>query len=306
MDWIWSNYHGDLQEYINSCRKMKLELEAVNIKIEAEFLSFSILGKLAKDPKLQHYIEILTLNDEIIEKPDLILTKLQDFHNPNCTSHTKEQCYAKHPNLRPPQKNKRRTPPNNPPSAHLSSAQALLTGTPDCKRNHQLIVDCGATHHMFNTREHFSFIDTIPCIKVSTGDASSSLSAEGISTVNIICGGIPLTLKNCLFIPSLTCNLVSLRELFKDRLTIAREGKFFSLESSRIPALKGTVQNNLFVLKFRKLSSQRTLKISGIINSGIPVQCPSKPWDFQILSTNAQHVTSTKHMHSLLITSLIQ
>ncbi|MBW0523127.1 hypothetical protein O181_062842 [Austropuccinia psidii MF-1] len=65
-----------------------------------------------------------------------------------------------------------------------------------------------------------------------------------------MCGGIPLTLKNCLFVPNLTCNLVSLLELFKDRLTIAREGKFFSLESSRIPALKGTIQNNLMVLNF--------------------------------------------------------
>ncbi|MBW0479361.1 hypothetical protein O181_019076 [Austropuccinia psidii MF-1] len=287
MDWIWSNYHGDLQEYINSCRKMKLELDAVNIKIEAELLSFSILGKLVKDPKLQHYIEILTLNNEIIEKPDLILTKLQDFvnnskiqstrqgpepsalstsvhnqnykityyctngqHNPNCTSHTKEQCYAEHPNLRPPQKNKRRTPPNNPPSAHLSSAQALLTGTSDLEKNHQVIVDCGATHHMFNTREHFSAIDSVPFIKVSTGDASSSLSAEGIGTVNIICSGIPLTLKNCLFVPSLTCNLVSLLELFKEKLTIAREGKCFSLESSNIPALKGTIQNNLIILNY--------------------------------------------------------
>ncbi|MBW0528939.1 hypothetical protein O181_068654 [Austropuccinia psidii MF-1] len=122
---------------------MKLELDAINIKIEAKLLSFSILGKLVKDPKLQNYIEILTLNDEIIEKPDLILTKLQDFlnnsriqptkkepepsalstsvqnqnnkityyctngqHNPNCTSQTKEQCYAEHPNLRPPRKHK--------------------------------------------------------------------------------------------------------------------------------------------------------------------------------------------------------
>ncbi|MBW0543284.1 hypothetical protein O181_082999 [Austropuccinia psidii MF-1] len=143
MDWIWSNYHGDLQEYINSCQKMKLELDTVNIKIEAELLLFSILGKLVKDPKLQHYIEVLTLNDKIIEKPNLILTKLQDFvnnsiiqptkqepepsalstsaqnqnyrityyctndhHNPNFTSHTKEQCYSEHPNLRPPRKNK--------------------------------------------------------------------------------------------------------------------------------------------------------------------------------------------------------
>ncbi|MBW0465714.1 hypothetical protein O181_005429 [Austropuccinia psidii MF-1] len=139
MDWIWSNYHGDLQEYINSCQKMKLELESVNIKIEAKLLSFSILGKLVKDPKIQHYIEVLTLNDEVIEKPDLILTKLQDFvnnsriqptrqqndpttlstlvqnqnykityyctngqHNPNCTNQTKEQCFAKYPNIRPP------------------------------------------------------------------------------------------------------------------------------------------------------------------------------------------------------------
>ncbi|MBW0492430.1 hypothetical protein O181_032145 [Austropuccinia psidii MF-1] len=142
-DWIWSNYHGDLQEYINSCQKMNLELDAVNMKIEAELLLFSILEKLVKDLKLQHYIEVLTLNDKIIEKPNLILTKLQDFvnnsriqptkqesdpstlytsaqnqnykityyctngqHNPNCTSHTKEKCYAEHPNLRPPQKNK--------------------------------------------------------------------------------------------------------------------------------------------------------------------------------------------------------
>ncbi|MBW0514704.1 hypothetical protein O181_054419 [Austropuccinia psidii MF-1] len=242
---------------------MKLELDAVNIKIEAELLSFSILGKLIVDPKLQHYIEILTLNDKIIEKPDLILTKLQDFvnnsriqptkqeaepsalftsvqnqnykityyctngqHNPNCTSHTKEQCYAEHPNLRPPRKNKQRTPPNNPPSAHLSSAQALLTGTSDLQKNYQVIVD------------------------FSTGDASSSLLAEGIGTVNIICSGTPLTLKNCLFVPSLTCNLVSLLKLFKDKLTIAKEEKFFSLESSKIPALKGTTQNNLMILNY--------------------------------------------------------
>ncbi|MBW0483727.1 hypothetical protein O181_023442 [Austropuccinia psidii MF-1] len=79
MDWIWSNYHGDLQEYMNSCRKMKLELDAINIKIEAKLLLFFILGKFVKDPKVQHYIEALTLNDEILEKPDLILTKLQDF-----------------------------------------------------------------------------------------------------------------------------------------------------------------------------------------------------------------------------------
>ncbi|MBW0540597.1 hypothetical protein O181_080312 [Austropuccinia psidii MF-1] len=119
MGCIRSNYHGDLKDYINSCRKMKLELDA-------ELLLFSILEKHVRDPTLQHYVEVLTLNDDLIERPDLILTKVQDFvnnlciqeeknnptssalansahpyrithycangkHNPNCTSHSKEQ-----------------------------------------------------------------------------------------------------------------------------------------------------------------------------------------------------------------------
>ncbi|MBW0528940.1 hypothetical protein O181_068655 [Austropuccinia psidii MF-1] len=103
---------------------------------------------------------------------------------------------------------------------------------------------------MFNTQEHFSIINTVPFIKVSTGDASSSLLAEGKGTVNIICIGTPLTLKNCLFVPSLTGTLVSLLELFKDKLTIAREEKCFSLESSKIPALKGTIQKKLMILNY--------------------------------------------------------
>ncbi|MBW0486209.1 hypothetical protein O181_025924 [Austropuccinia psidii MF-1] len=131
MDWICSNYHVDLQEYINSFQKMELELEPVKIKIEANLLSFYILGILLKYPELQHYIKFLTLNDEVMEKPESILTKLEDFvnnstiqhtrqetdpsslstsaqiqnhkimyystngkHNPNCTRHSKEQLYT--------------------------------------------------------------------------------------------------------------------------------------------------------------------------------------------------------------------
>ncbi|MBW0463004.1 hypothetical protein O181_002719 [Austropuccinia psidii MF-1] len=70
---------------------MKLELELVNIKIEAELLSLSILGKLVKDPKPQHYIKALPLSDEVIEKPDLMLIKLQDFFNNSRIQPTRQQ-----------------------------------------------------------------------------------------------------------------------------------------------------------------------------------------------------------------------
>ncbi|MBW0521420.1 hypothetical protein O181_061135 [Austropuccinia psidii MF-1] len=223
-----------------------LELESVNIKIEAELLSFSILGKLVEDPKLQHYIKVLTLNDEVIEKPDLILTKLQDFVNNSRIQPTRQQNDPTALSTN----NKQRLPQSNPPSAHLSSAQALLTGTLKLKTDYQLIVDCGATHHMFNNWNHFSTFKTIPLLKVSTGNASSLLTAEGIGSINILCNKTALTLENCLFVPNLTCNLVSLLELVQDKLTITQGKDKFSLESSKIPRLEGRVQNNLMLLDF--------------------------------------------------------
>ncbi|MBW0504857.1 hypothetical protein O181_044572 [Austropuccinia psidii MF-1] len=60
---------------------MKPELETVKIKVKAKLLSFSALGKLVRDPELQHYVEVLTLNNNLIENPDLILTRLQDLVN---------------------------------------------------------------------------------------------------------------------------------------------------------------------------------------------------------------------------------
>ncbi|MBW0464818.1 hypothetical protein O181_004533 [Austropuccinia psidii MF-1] len=153
MDCISSNYHGHLQRYIHSFRKMNLLIGAVKINIKAEILSFSILGKLLRDLELQNYVKVLNLNADLIEKPDLILTKLQDSvnnihiqpekinttssahpynithycgkgkHNPNSTSHSKEKCFSENPDLRRAKRsNCRRFPSNIPLSAHISSA----------------------------------------------------------------------------------------------------------------------------------------------------------------------------------------
>ncbi|MBW0551252.1 hypothetical protein O181_090967 [Austropuccinia psidii MF-1] len=79
MDWQRCFYNGNLQSYIDSCRKIMLEIESVSIKVPNELLSSSLLGKLGGDPKLHQYIEVLTLSGDLIEKPDIILTKLQDY-----------------------------------------------------------------------------------------------------------------------------------------------------------------------------------------------------------------------------------
>ncbi|MBW0546646.1 hypothetical protein O181_086361 [Austropuccinia psidii MF-1] len=74
-----------------------------------------------------------------------------------CTTHTKEEFFAEDPHLRPTHHvNKRKTCSYQNPSAHLSTAQALVTGEIFDERPEELIIDCGATHHMFNSRGLFS------------------------------------------------------------------------------------------------------------------------------------------------------
>ncbi|MBW0478454.1 hypothetical protein O181_018169 [Austropuccinia psidii MF-1] len=74
MDWKRSFYNGNLQNYIDSCRKPMMELEAVSIVVPPDLLSYSLLGKLGGDTNLHQFIKDLTLNEDIIKKPEKILT----------------------------------------------------------------------------------------------------------------------------------------------------------------------------------------------------------------------------------------
>ncbi|MBW0536664.1 hypothetical protein O181_076379 [Austropuccinia psidii MF-1] len=187
MQWLKSTYNGNLQEYIDNSRLLMMALETVNIHVPAELHTFTLLGKLSGDPKIHQYVEVLSLNEDLVEKPKLVLSKLQDFHNnsktqesttsassatvliaessgpykityycsngkhnPNCTSHSKEECFSEHPELRPPNRRniKRKTGYNQNASAHISTAQALITRRASLLNNMEFIVDCGATHHI--------------------------------------------------------------------------------------------------------------------------------------------------------------
>ncbi|MBW0509572.1 hypothetical protein O181_049287 [Austropuccinia psidii MF-1] len=81
MNWQKANYTGNLHQYIEDTRKFLLELESVSIKTPSKVLYYIILGKLAGDPKLSQVVELLTLNEDIIEKPDQILSCLQEYAN---------------------------------------------------------------------------------------------------------------------------------------------------------------------------------------------------------------------------------
>ncbi|MBW0539903.1 hypothetical protein O181_079618 [Austropuccinia psidii MF-1] len=114
----------------------------------------------------------------------------------------------------------------------------------------QVIVDCGATHHMFNSPNFFPNSFEEIKSEVSTGDSQSNLLAHGIGDAELKCNGQTLKLKNCLFVPKLKCNLISMLELFKDQLTIKRRDNSFFLSSKGEILLKGEIRNRLMYITY--------------------------------------------------------
>ncbi|MBW0488362.1 hypothetical protein O181_028077 [Austropuccinia psidii MF-1] len=136
MNWQKLNYTGHLQSYIDNTRKFLLDLQSVSVELALEILSYIILGKLGNDSSLTQVVEMITLNNNLLEKPDQVLLHLQEYanlqttkvipkdspsvsalisssdhkfkithycsnglHNPKCTTHRKDQCYAENPHL---------------------------------------------------------------------------------------------------------------------------------------------------------------------------------------------------------------
>ncbi|MBW0546830.1 hypothetical protein O181_086545 [Austropuccinia psidii MF-1] len=240
MDWKRCFCNGNLQQYIEDCRKLMLDLESVNIHLPIEILTSSLLGKLGGDPKLNQLVEGLTLNEEVIQRPDIILSRLQDYaklmliketikdlsasalvstingpykvvyyctygkHNPKCTTHKKEEFFSEKPHLRPKQKDKRkRMNPHRNAATHLSTVQALVTSIDDSLQCNQLLVGCGATHHLFNLKIFLLSISDMPNITASTGESNSALEAHGIGTVRIIFNNTTLAFNKCLYVPNI-------------------------------------------------------------------------------------------------------
>ncbi|MBW0529555.1 hypothetical protein O181_069270 [Austropuccinia psidii MF-1] len=110
-------------------------------------------------------------------------------HNPKNTTNKEISCWVEHPELRPPSNRGRKkfSKQDNEAETHQTGASALLTAQiANTTDKNSLVVDCGATHHMFNDKKLFkSFIKTKE-LKIATSDPTSSLIPTGKGTVTIM------------------------------------------------------------------------------------------------------------------------
>ncbi|MBW0584091.1 hypothetical protein O181_123806, partial [Austropuccinia psidii MF-1] len=192
---------------------------------------------------------LLTASDQFPYKLTYICKNSK--HNIKNTTHKAKNCWAEHPELRPPPQNryKRKTSEGK---THQTGMEALFTTACNPSTSpFSLVIDCGATHHMFNNRSLFSNFSEIN-ESISTSDPSSNLMCKGQGTVKIIIDKNSFTLLNCLFVPKLTKNLVSLLDLCKDPITIARDNSTFQLSQNDQTFLSGQLINKLMVVFFNQ------------------------------------------------------
>ncbi|MBW0563915.1 hypothetical protein O181_103630 [Austropuccinia psidii MF-1] len=75
---------------------------------------------------------------------------------------------------------------------------------------------------MFNNKLIFGSLEQCKPFVISTGDPASNLHAEGRGSINIHVNGKLLHLENCLYVPRISHNLVSMIKLLKDSSTIEK------------------------------------------------------------------------------------
>ncbi|MBW0469346.1 hypothetical protein O181_009061 [Austropuccinia psidii MF-1] len=130
---------------------------------------------------------------------------------------------------------------------------ALLTSNIEySKKTKSLVVNCGATNHMFKNKELFSSFVETKSLNISTSDPTSNLITTGQGTVSIITKDTAFTLCNCLYVPNLSTNLVSLLQMFKNSITIHKEDKKLRIIKNNNLILSGKISNRLMISDFTK------------------------------------------------------
>jgi hypothetical protein len=90
-------------------------------------------------------------------------------------------------------------------------------------------------------------------IIIKTGHKSNNLFAEGIGSVSVKVGGKKIQLHDCLFVPDISKQLISLVRLIKKSVTIEKNANRFVIRDGPFQLFSGYVANNLLHVPYSRL-----------------------------------------------------
>jgi hypothetical protein len=173
-------------------------------------------------------------------------------HNPESTTHSERNCWFLNPNYKKGGKDPSKSATSHHTSTDSSDKPpkdyAYITGL---KADHNSIVlDSGASQHMFNSMAYF--IEAKPAsvyIITGSGAAKEELTATHRGTARVAVGNTTITLRNALFVPRLTTNLVLFALMVQESAYMQRTGNLVEMKLNGNHSLTVNTRCDIFELE---------------------------------------------------------
>ncbi|POW08045.1 hypothetical protein PSTT_07776 [Puccinia striiformis] len=202
-------------------------------------------------------------------------------HNPAATSHTEAECWTLKPELRVEHLAKRAKPSAFHAASDQRASRSNATtesefvrpafgyhSTGNNKVELTTILDSGASNHMLNSLAYFESTSPVQ-IEIITGSGPGELmaTARGDATLKLETGGT-ITLRDALYVPKLSRNLVSFVQLIQSKATITESDDGYSvhIEGSHTFAVDPT--NNL--LEIKGFAQPTSMAVGLLIQASLP------------------------------------
>lgn len=177
----------------------------------------------------------------------------QGYHNPSATDHPEDRCWHKHEHLAPDwwkEAQAKWRAQRKPKGNKIAHYHALLTTwISKVKADHQIVLDSGASCHMFNSSHYFSSLQECNGEHIGTGKEGANLPIKGKGKVVLTWRNSHIQLSDCLYVPDLVINLISPGVLVsKKHCLVSASGNSFKVLHKGTIAFEGFIRDNLFAL----------------------------------------------------------
>lgn len=292
----------DLGSFISSAKKILNELSAIGVKTDDSLIAFFLLyllpdsmsnvkdlvihgasitnTSLTVDAVLKHLQN--TISDKKVNSSNVIPSALsvvkqtpsRDWpicsngtHN-NLTAHSEANCWQLHPEKKSTQSHRGKRSANSAVSSQKVPLPPAMTfhllAIFNLKRTVKALeslLDSGASVQMFAKREFFKTYSEVKEDVTLAG--GTVIQAIGSGSFVIRCEDREVTLSNCLHIPTLTNNLVSLSHLYAKGCQLFSLGnQMFEIRLNGSRLLHGSIQDGVFVLAITIGTPHLTLNIA--------------------------------------------
>ncbi|KAI7939341.1 hypothetical protein MJO29_014077 [Puccinia striiformis f. sp. tritici] len=297
---------SDIEKFITEVRSTLVRMEDVGIELPLEIITYDLIRRLPKSfdnikQKITHSKDGEDIKPEVlIDHLEIHLNELKltsgsrseslesamftredlrcknGMHNPFSTNHTKENCFAVHPDKR--EAYLKRTQGSN-----VSSFSTFSSHHPNV-----FILDSGSTSHMVSDKKLFLHLDETEKGLINTSCGSNTLKIEGKGSISLIFKKNPIVFHNVLFVPKITVNLLSLRHLLLEQCNLNFHINHFTIHKHDNLFLEGNYHCNIPVIKFESHDHQSHLSSAELMHKslghisysrirskmGIPVNAP--------------------------------